>query len=219
MTRRDAAVLDCAVRIVVLWLVLAAMSWGSSVRAASDTVVIPEASARYRIALAREVERHFGIAAPVARIGAQIHQESHWKTDARSAYAEGMSQFTPPTSAWLPSVCPGVGPPDPWDGDWSIRAITCYDAWLYRRIQADTECDRWAFVFAAYNGGLGWIDRDRAEAVRHGANPGRWWGHVERFSRRARWAFEENRGYPRRILLLLEPAYVRAGWPGAVVCS
>jgi soluble lytic murein transglycosylase-like protein len=183
------------------------------------TVTVPQTSARYRIALEREVAANFGVAAPTARIAAQIHQESLWRPTAKSAYAVGLSQFTLPTAEWLPTVCPSVGPPDPWDAAWSIRAIACYDAWIYQRVRAATECDRWAFVLAAYNGGIGWIPRDRAHAAKHGADPQRWWGHVEYYSTRSARALVENRGYPRRILLLLEPAYVRAGWPGAVVCT
>ncbi|HSX60248.1 MAG TPA: transglycosylase SLT domain-containing protein [Tahibacter sp.] len=216
MTRKVITVL----RTLALIVIVAALLHECAIAAPpSAAVSVPAASARYRIALEREVAANFGVAAPTARVAAQIHQESIWRPAAKSAYAIGLSQFTVPTAEWLPTVCPSVGPPDPWDADWSIRAIACYDAWIYKRVRAATECDRWAFVLSAYNGGIGWIPRDRALAVADGADPMLWWGHVEHYSTRAKHHMKENRSYPRRILWLLEPAYIRAGWPGAAVCT
>ncbi|MDC8015177.1 hypothetical protein [Tahibacter soli] len=100
----------------------------STLAAAASPVRIPEASTRYRLALEREAVARFGLDAPIARIAAQIHAESTWEPTAESPYAQGLSQVTPPTAAWLPTVCPEVGPPDPWDAGRSLRAITCYDA-------------------------------------------------------------------------------------------
>jgi soluble lytic murein transglycosylase-like protein len=187
--------------------------------AQAATVAIPEQSARYRIALEREAAARFGLSAPVARLAAQIHQESAWKPTAASPFAQGLAQFTPSTAAWLPDVCPEVGPPDVWDAGWSIRAIACYDAWLHANvIGAATACDRWAFTLSSYNGGLGWLNRDRARASSNGLDPARWFDHVETTSARANWARVENRDYVRRILLKLEPAYLAAGWSGQAVC-
>ena len=188
--------------------------------AVTPTVSIPAASYLYRFKLEREVATRFGTQDRVAGIAAQVHAESRWKPDARSKYAEGMAQFTPSTSAWLQTVCPEIGPPDPWDPNWSVRAVVCYDAWLHNRVTgAATTCDRWAMTFSAYNGGLTWLNRDRALASASGADSARWFDHVERYSRRAKWAIEENRGYVRRILLVIEPTYIAAGWPGKAVCA
>ncbi len=186
---------------------------------AAPRVTVPPASARYRIALEREVGAHFGIEAPVARIAAQIHQESHWQPSAASPFAEGLAQFTPATAAWLPDVCPDVGAPDTWDPAWSLRAIACYDAWLYARASGASECDRWAFTLSAYNGGEVALRRERSRASATGADAARWFNSVERFSARAGWAHTENRNYVRRILTSLEPAYLSAGWPGTAVCT
>ena len=190
----------------------------SSARAA-DGIRIPESSALYRLKLERVTVAQFGLDPPVARLAAQIHQESHWQPDAESPYAQGLAQFTPPTAEWLPNVCPGVGPPDPWDTDWSLRAIACYDRWLYDRVTAASECDRWAFTLSAYNGGIGWIRRDRNRASAGGADPARWFGHTDAHSARAGWAFRENRAYVSRILKRIEPAYLAAGWPGSAACG
>lgn len=185
----------------------------------SPPVRIPEASLRYRLALEREVIGYFGLDAPVSLVAGQIHAESTWEPTARSAYAEGLGQFTPPTARWLPTVCPEIGEPDPWDAAWSLRAVACYDAWLFERMPAAaTVCDRWAFTLSSYNGGQAWLTRDRARASAKGADPARWFGHVERHSPRSAAAMAENRSYVTRILLRLQPAYIAAGWPGEAPC-
>lgn len=185
---------------------------------AQAQVRIPSTSAQYRMRVDREASAQWGLSAPVARIAAQLHQESGWRYNAQSPYAQGLAQFTPATAAWLPAVCPGVGEPDPWDPTWSIRAAVCYDAYLYAAVRGADECERWAMTLSAYNGGLGWVRRDVALAASRGADPLRWWGHVELHTSRAAWARAENREYPRRILRVLEPAYIAAGWGGEAAC-
>jgi membrane-bound lytic murein transglycosylase MltF len=180
---------------------------------------IPARSVLYRIKLEREVAAQFGNLDATARIAAQVHQESLWNPTAASAYAQGLTQFTPSTAEWIPSVCPGLGPPDVWDPNWSMRAAVCYDRWLLRRVAGADDCQRWAFALSAYNGGLTWVNRDKALAEQHGRDPLFWFDHVEHHSRRARWAITENRGYVRRILHTLEPLYLAAGWPGRSVCA
>lgn len=181
---------------------------------------IPVRADGYAKLLQREAVARFGLRAPVALLGAQLHQESHWRADAQSAYAAGLAQFTPTTAQWIPGVCPDVGPPDVWDPRWSIRAQACFMHFLYVRTRdTATECDRWAMALSSYNGGAGNLAKDRLLASATGADPARWWGHVELHSARAEWAFRENRAYPRRILFTLEPLYLRAGWPGARTCS
>jgi hypothetical protein len=197
----------------------------STARAAERPVRIPEHSAQYRLQINREAARYFGLDASPARLAAQLHQESGWRADAASPFAQGLAQFTPATAKWLPEVCPGVGEPDPWDPSWSIRAQACYNHWLYRRVKPLpgahagelSACSRWAYTLRAYNGGEGWITRERRAAAADGADPNNWLG-VEPYRVRALWAWRENTDYPRRILLRLEPAYALAGWSGQAVC-
>ncbi len=201
------------------WLVLATAA-AASVAEAAPRVAIPATSYLYRFKLEREVATRFGTTDATARIAAQVHQESRWRADARSPYAEGLAQFTPATGAWLvKDVCPEIGPHDPWDPNWSVRAAVCYDAWLHARVSGASACDRWAFTLSAYNGGLGWVARDQRRASAAGADPARWVDQVELHSSRAKWAITENRDYVRRILLRFEPAYIAAGWPGAEACA
>lgn len=178
----------------------------------------PREALQYQRDLIRSARFVWGLSAPIALFGAQIHQESGWRKEARSAYAGGLAQFTPDTAAWIGSLYKDeLGVADPYSPSWAMRALVRYDRHLFDRIEAATPCDRWAFTLAAYNGGPGWISRDKAMARTAGADPDRWWGEVERFSPRAAWAFKENRGYPRRIILDLQPRYTR--WGAGVACE
>jgi membrane-bound lytic murein transglycosylase MltF len=168
----------------------------------------------------REAAAVWGINAPTARIAAQIHQESAWNPKAASKYANGLAQFTPPTAKWIAEKFPEqLGDFDPWDPAQAVRAMVIYDNWLLERVPDTSECDRWAFALSGYNGGLGWVNRDRRRASAFGADGARWFGHVDAHSARAGWAIKENRGYVTNILLRWEPAYVAAGWSGTPACE
>ncbi|MFZ5659175.1 MAG: transglycosylase SLT domain-containing protein [Pseudomonadota bacterium] len=197
-------------------------AWLAAVAVPAVGATVPNEALRLRADLIRNARAVWGINAPVARFAAQIQQESAWRPAARSRYAEGLAQFTPATAAWIAQAYPRLGAAAPYSPQWAIRALVTYDRHLYLRIlprQGRVEaCDRWAMTLSAYNGGLGWVGRDRALAARAGADPDRWWRHVERYSPRADWARRENRDYPRRILLRWEPIYRQAGWPGEAVC-
>lgn len=191
----------------------------SPANASEDAPPLPDVPPLYRIMVEREAADVWGIHAPTARIGAQIHQESLWNPKATSKYAHGLAQFTPPTAKWIAEKFPEkLGNFDPWDAAQAVRAMVIYDAWIYGRVAGTSECDRWAFTLSGYNGGLGWVQRDKQRASASGADPMQWFGHVDAHSARAGWAIRENRNYVRRILLQLEPAYIAAGWSGVVVC-
>lgn len=193
----------------------------AAARPPAPRIVIPEHSARYRMAIERESGAVFGLTASPARIAAQIHQESRFNPAAKSPYAAGLAQFTPATAGWMAKVFPDeCGEADPWDENWAIRCAVRYDRYLITRVQPTaSDCDSWAFTLAAYNGGLGWVKRDRHKAGASGADTLYWFGNVELHSARADWARAENRAYVRRILTVLEHAYIDAGWPGDAVCA
>jgi len=206
--------------LIVLLSAIAVKAYASVPEA--DKIDIPQASYLYRFKLEREVALRFGDTTPVARLAAQVHTESLWRANARSPYAQGLSQFTPSTATWLVrSVCPEIGAADPWDPNWSMRAMACYDHWLHHQLAgAATECDRWAFTFSAYNGGLQWLNWDRARTAAYTKlDHNRWFDNVELHSGRAAWARIENRNYVQNILRKVEPIYLTAGWPGQAVCS
>lgn len=192
---------------------------GVAKAAVAKKVVIPEASARYRLRVERAAAEYFGLDASAARIAAQLHAESAWKPDAQSPYANGLAQFTPSTAKWLPEICPELGAFDPWNESQAIDGAACYDAWLYARaLPALSQCDRWAFTLSAYNGGERALRQERALAKAQGDDASVWFGSVETQRKRRADAYRENRDYVERILLRFEPAYIKAGWPGTAVC-
>lgn len=180
---------------------------------------VPRAAQQYQRLLIRSAHSHWGLDAPIATMAAQVHQESAWRPDARSPVgAMGLAQFMPGTADWFAGLYPAqLGENTPYNPAWSLRALVLYDRWLYARVRGVTNCERWAFVLASYNGGLGWVQRDQRLAVAAGDNPAVWFGSVERYTSRADWARRENRHYVRVILHRWEPLYVRAGW-GHGVC-
>jgi len=180
---------------------------------------IPVEAERYRRTLERTANLYWGLDAPVATIAGQIHQESRWRPDARSHVgAQGLAQFMPDTADWFASMYPdALGDNAPFSPGWALRAAVLYDQWLYQRVQAASDCDRWAFVLAGYNGGLGWVYRDQRLASASGADPLAWSDVAPHNAGRSPPNFRENRHYVDVILHRWEPLYERLGW-GSGVC-
>lgn len=186
---------------------------------------VPAQAAMYRRFVEQAVAEVWGVEGSSARLAAQLHQESAWRPRARSHVgAQGMAQFMPATARWIAEQFPDqLGKFDPWDPRQAALAAAIYDDHLYRRVGlvgdgALTTCSRWAFTLRAYNGGEKYLRRERLQAVGAGAN-GNDWLDVERYRARGVSTHKENIGYPRRILLNLEPAYIAAGWPGLPTCE
>lgn len=201
-------------RLKLCLAILAALAWLLAMATwAMSAPHIPPQANQHRALLTREARAQWGMDAPVATFAAQIHQESTWREDAVSPVgAQGLAQFMPSTSRWLPQVAPETGAPMPFSPSWSIRAMVTYDRWLWRRVRAASDCDRMAMTLSAYNGGLGWVQRDQFLAESIGMNP-RLWSHVAMVnSGRSAANFRENRGYPTRILNVLTNLYRVAGW-------
>lgn len=176
---------------------------------------LPPDASRYKRDLIRNARLEWGLDAPTATFGAQIHQESGWRANVVShAGAQGMSQFMPATARWLEGVASHLGPSDPFNPAWAIRALVAYDRYLYERVDGLTHCERMAKALAAYNGGLGNLQAEEKAADARGIDTLLWFDGVERADagRRSPANFAENRGYPRRILRELEPRYRNAGW-------
>lgn len=180
---------------------------------------IPREAQAYRLTLKREAQQAWGLQAPVATFAAQVHQESRWRTDATSPVgAQGMAQFMPQTAAWwcLRTSDAACQPTNP---TWALRALVGYDKFLFERLKAVDDCNRMAFTLSAYNGGLGWVYRDRAQASTKGVDPLVYFDAVEHVNAgRSAAAFTENRHYPRAILHRLTPLYQAANW-GRGVCT
>ncbi|HTF98663.1 MAG TPA: transglycosylase SLT domain-containing protein [Cellvibrio sp.] len=181
---------------------------------------IPAAAKQHRDTLVRSAHAVWGLNAPVATFAAQVHQESRWNVNAKSPVgAEGLAQFMPTTTEWIAAAYPKhLAAAQPYNPGWAMRALVQYDRWLFSRNTAINECDHWAMVLSGYNGGQGWVNRDRKLALASGANGLVWFHSIEKFNAgRSAANFKENRHYPRVILSRWEPLYVAAGW-GAGVC-
>lgn len=178
----------------------------------------PRSAHVYRAELVRNARMVWGLDAPVAVFAAQVHQESNWRPNAVSRVgARGLAQFMPATATWISGLFPELAANAPGNPTWALRALVQYDLWLWDKIAARDDCERMAMTLSAYNGGLGWLLKDKATAQAAGADRARWWGHVERYNAgRSNANFAENRGYPTRILRVLQPRYTAWG-PG--VCA
>lgn len=202
-------------------IVLAALL-GFALYVGDAVAQIAPGCAQYRWQLTRNVQKTIGVSAPVAVFAAQVMQESGCRADARSPVgAGGLTQFMPATAKWMPTLDAGLYPVDAYDPAWALKAQVVYMAWLLRRNPAASECDAYAFALSSYNGGEGWLRRDQKQAALRGKDPTRWFDHVESSPdpRRSAAAVKENRGYPRRILLVLAPRFVNAGWGRAAQCG
>ncbi|WP_328184650.1 transglycosylase SLT domain-containing protein [Marinobacter sp. OP 3.4] len=193
--------------------------------AAANAQGIPGAADHYQRELTRIVQQEQGLDGLVVVYAAQIHQESGWRPGVDSPVgAQGIAQFMPATADWIADIYPDLGQAAPYSPGWAMRAMVRYDRHIMERVKPwyardVPACDLWAFTLSGYNGGPGWVSRDRRLARAAGHNPDLWWGHVEHFTNRADWAKRENRHYPRRILRELTPRYAKAGWQGIDPCS
>ncbi|MBK1890716.1 transglycosylase SLT domain-containing protein [Undibacterium sp. 14-3-2] len=197
------------------------LSIASAICAAPLFAAIPNSAQQHRSSLVRNARAVWGIDAPVASFAAQFQQESAWNANALSPVgAKGMAQFMPATANWIAEQYPDdLGNAQPTNPSWAIRALVQYDFWLYTRIRAKNACERLAFTLSAYNGGLGWVNRDKTLASGKGLDPLVWFGSVERVNAgRSPANWQENRAYPQRILWRYEPMYVAANW-GSGACN
>lgn len=201
---------------LIIWggltVVLAAGGFFS--QACAQTV--PQAAARYRLELTRAAHSHWGLDAPVAALAAQVHQESGWNPQAVSRVgAVGMAQFMPATATWWCTLNKlAANQCQPQNPTWSLAALVGYDKWLFDRVHAADATSHMAFALSAYNGGLGWVNRDKTLASGKGLDPLVWFGSVERVNAgRGDANWRENRAYPQRILQRLQPLYITWG-PG-----
>ena len=207
--------------VATLGVLLALWLFGGVPVAHAAETTIPRAAQQYRAQLTREARAVWGMDAPVSVFAAQIHTESWWRNDTVSGVgAQGLAQFMPATAKWLPTVAPETGTPAPFNPAWSLRACVTYDRYLWERTDGVNNFERMAFTLSAYNGGAGWVNRDKKLARQRGLDPGRWFGSVATVNAgRNKAAWKENRNYPRLILQVRQYAYIKAGWGPGVSCE
>lgn len=113
---------------------------------------------------------------------------------------------------------------DRYDARRQLRTMVLMDKSGFRRLGFVPDSnERLAMAFAGYNGGMGGVLSDRRVcAAVPGCDPGKWFGHVEQHSLKAKKAakgygksfFEINREYVRNIMHTRRPRY--AAWFGEV---
>lgn len=208
---------------LLLSLLLGILTLASPVLANAQT--LPKNSYQYKAMVIAEGRRVWGPDANIALFAAQFHQESMWNNQAKSYVgARGLGQFMPATGAEVHERYPELKTLPIYSPLWSIRALYLYDRQLYVAIKPLKKpvihpCSRYAMMLSAYNGGLGWLNRDRKLTIAAGKNPDIWWGSVELYSKRAGWAIKENRDYPIKIMLRHQKLYLGHGYPGVNVCQ
>ena len=216
-TENRTALKSFSIFLFLLLLMLTVGYCNRQAEAHQDHDHIPPAAALYRPQLIREVRYYFGLREPVSRFGAQIHQESRFDPRAKSkAGAVGLGQIMPKTGKWLGNMYPRdlEGRNNSIDPAWNIRAMILYMKRL-RMSVANFGEDAHAAALVEYNGGAGWLLRERQACAQDNnadCDPQRWFGHVENYCLRAQWACSENRAYPRAILFRWTPLYAKAGW-------
>lgn len=203
-------------RIVIWWLPLIIGAAATVVPNSADSAsIIPPEALKHRRDLMRNARAVWGITAPIATFAAQVHQESGWRTDARSPYASGLAQFTPSTADWIGEIFPEeLGERQPLNPSWALRALARYDLYLWKRVSVhDSPCDRMAFALSGYNGGEGWRKKRQQRSTASGSfrvtgkiNPG-----IQPDNQR------ENEDYPLRILIYWQPVY--APWGPGTDCA
>ncbi|MBA5605852.1 transglycosylase SLT domain-containing protein [Duganella sp. FT3S] len=172
-----------------------------------------DACDQYRPTLVREAQAVYGLAAPVPMFAAQLRQESSCRASITAwDNGRGLAQFMDDTSKQVAHMYPEIGAPDPYSPKWAIRALVRYDGWLHKRVQGDTECERWGAALKSYNGGLGYV----LKAQRLSTTSGAWFGATEDINAgQSAQNFDYSRRYPRLILFQHQRLYT--AW-GATVC-
>lgn len=181
---------------------------------------IPAEAQKYRRQIIKAWQYYFGLAESPATGFGQIHQESRFKSTARSSVgAAGLAQFMPSTADWINSVLPidqkcYNGPAGcPLDPTWAINALSAFDSRLftvYGRITTEPD-ERWGFSLAAYNAGEGSVVKERAKcfALRDCVSA-KWFGNTENMCSRLPANCRETKEYSDIILHKWRPLY--ASW-------
>lgn len=162
----------------------------------------------YRPTVARHAAFYFGLPPPTPVLMAQIMQESSFNPAAESRTgATGLLQFMPQTAAWAADAG-SLGPVQPYDAGWAIRAGAWYDRFLFDRVVYMDDCSKWGAALSAYNGGLGWHNKRQLAAN----DPFNFWSSVRLVNPGISVPNQiENQEYPQRIIFKLQDRFYKIG--------
>ena len=197
------------VRFVIL-IILLILSFSES------RAELPQKAKDFYPTYKRIAQHYFGDHAvlPMAYLGAQTHQESHWKTNAVSwAGAKGAHQIMDGTANWFTAKA-GLGKPKPYELAWSAKFQCAYLDWILSRSPANTYCEKMTLAFGESNGGGTWLRRDIKLAKSKGLYPYDYRILAGVNAGRSESAKRENNGYMSRIMRVLAPLYNSNGWEG-----
>jgi soluble lytic murein transglycosylase-like protein len=203
----------CLFAAAVFVLILMALCMARPAHAES----VPHQALAYRLTFIRNAHFVWGMDAPVATFASQIGQESGWNPEARSGVgAQGLAQFMPGTARDMGSRYADLSDVNAYNPAWAMRALLRYDQSLWRIFTARNDCQHMGKTLASYNSGPGWIIKMEKAARLKGLDAGVYFDVVEAMNvGRSAASDVQNRAYPRRIMFLYEPLYVRAGFgPG-----
>ena len=208
-------------------------------RAAAAT--LPPGAVQYLPALAAEQQAHWPDMKMRSALAAQVEQETCpslksakcWNPRAElktsREYGFGLGQITSTSRfdnfAEARKLHPSLRDwqfADRYDPVRQLRTMVLMDKAGFSRLSfVGDSGERLAMAFSAYNGGMGGVLADRRLCAQiEGCDPGKWFGHVERHSLKAKVAakgygksfFEINREYVRNIIFVRRARY--AGYFG-----
>lgn len=207
---------------------------------------LPPGAVKYLPVLIAEQQAHWPDAPLRSSLAAQVEQETcaslkskrcwnpttELKTDREYGFGLGQLTVTPRFDNFkearkLDASLRDWAWQDRYDPARQLRTMVLMDRSGYRRLDfiADPR-ERLAMAYSGYNGGLGGVLADRRLCASiAGCDAGKWFGHVEHTSLKARRPahgygqsfFEINRGYVRNVLIVRREKYARAlgeGWGG-----
>jgi hypothetical protein len=171
-------------------------------------------TSRWGPTVKREAQAVYGVNAPTPMFLGQIMQESGGNEKVKAwDGGMGLGQFMPATAKQIVALYPELGPVDPYNPTWAIRALVRFDDWIYKKMKGTLECDHWGASLMGYNAGPGYPMRMQTKSTQ----PNVWFGVTENInSGQSEKNFTYSRLYPRAILFTHQPLYTT--W-GHVVCD
>lgn len=159
--------------------------------------------------MVRESQAVYGPDAPAPMFMGQVAQESSCRPSITAPdLGRGLAQFMDGTSKQVAGLFPELGPANPYDPRWAIRAMVRYDGWIYKRMRGADACQKWGAALAGYNGGPGYP----MQAQKASTDPLTWFGMTEFIATSQSPANHEYmRTYPRKILFRHQPKYAALG--------